>query len=240
MKGMRDSIDKMFEMIKKVCSKMEIFEERFTAVEKKIEDQREETKVLRQGLVKMEEKIMEMEDKLIEQEAYSRRQNLVFHGISESPQEDCCKIIDSLIKKDCGITEKVVIERAHRLGKPRGYPRSGKQTAPPRPLIVRFLDYNDREKVRAARRKLPKDVKVSEDFPWQIRQARGFLGADLEVARKNSKDAWISYPARLIIDGREVKSVKPSSMKRRQRRRQEDTHQQEDSGSRGSGQEDKV
>ena len=238
MKGLRDSVDKMFVMMEKVCSKVEMFEERFAAVEKKMEDQSSDTEVLRQGLVKMEERMLEMEDKLIEQEAYSRRQNLVFHGLKETPGEDCLKIIDDVIKKDCNIKENVIIERAHRLGKPRGKPRSGNQTTPPRPLIVRFLDYNDREKVRTARRRLPKDVKVSQDFPWQIRQARGSLNAALEEARKTSKDAWISYPARLIVDGVEVDSIKPSSMKRMQRR-QQNNQPRDDRGNRGRGQQNK-
>ena len=239
MKGLRDSVDKMFSMIEKVFSKMEMFEERFVAVEKKIEDQSGDTEVLRQGLVKMEERVLEMEDKLIEQEAYSRRQNLVFHGLKETPGEDCFKIIDDVIKKECRIKENVVIERAHRLGKPRGKPRSGNQTTPPRPLIVRFLDYNDRERVRAARRRLPKDVKVSQDFPWQIRQARGSLNSALEEARKTSKDAWISYPARLIVDGKEVDAIKPSSMKRMPRRHT-NSQGRDGSGNRGKGQQNKV
>ena len=220
MRCMRDCIDKMCDMMKTVCSRMDRFEERFVVVEKKLDKQSEDVDVLRKGLTDMEEKMQHMEDKLIDQEARSRRNNLVFHGVREDQGEDCARTVSNIISQVCSKadSDRIVIERAHRLGRVPAPQRRGAVT--PRPLIVRFLDYNDRERVRGARRNLPRDVKVTEDLPWQIRQARGSLNSALEEARRKSRDAWITYPARLIVDGKLMKEVRPASMKRQSPRHQ--------------------
>ena len=224
LKGMRDSLDKVYEMVQKVCSKMDSFEERFCEVEKKVEEQSAEVGVLKKELVDMERRLADMEeraiyqeDKAIDQEARSRRNNLVFHGVEESADETpehCMRKIHSLIREKCKISEHVTIERAHRLP-PRP---AGRGTGKPRPLIARFLDYNQRERVRKARRQLPQDIRVTEDMPWQIRQARGLLSKDLDAAKQSTPNSWIAYPARLMVNGHEKKVIRPSTMKRQRSR----------------------
>ena len=220
---MKSSIDTMMGMMQEMMTKMDTFEVRFQEMEVTVKKQGEEVGVLKKGVEvmekkvaemeeKMKEKMLQMEDKMIDQEARSRRNNLVFHGVEErvgERDEDCKKILQSLIRDGCGIRETVTIERAHRLGaRPAGGgPRK------PRPLIARFLDYNDRERVRGAKRRLPQQVRVSEDLPWQIRQARSQLSKDLDDAKKKTQNAWITYPARLMMDGKEVKVIRPSLMK---------------------------
>ena len=75
------------------------------------------------------------------QEQYSRKNCLLIHGIPENKNENtdvlAMEVIDT--KMDIKITEND-IDRAHRIGKPKN---NGK----PRPIILKFVRYNDRKKV---------------------------------------------------------------------------------------------
>ena len=232
--GVKSGLEKLLTKMNTVCEKMVSLDKRFEAVEETVKKQGDEVRELKEGMVMMEkkmgvmedrmrrmeekrmveidERMLRMEDKAIDQEARSRRNNLVLHGVEEregETTEQCRKVLENLIKDRMGIKDKVTIERAHRLGQ---RPPPGRKPAKPRPLIARFLDFNDRERVRDARRQLPKTIRVSEDLPWQIRQARTQLSAALDEAKKKSANSWIAYPARLLVDGKEVDYIRPSTM----------------------------
>ena len=198
-------------MMQQVIDRMDKIDERFSAVEKKIDVQSEEVEVMKKGMKAMEEKVLEMEDRMIDQEARSRRNNLIFHGVRESPGENCFEIVSDLIQNVCKIKDSFVIERSHRIGRPA---TGNQRRVKPRPLIVKFLDYNMRERVMGCRRLLPPDNKVTEELPWQIRQARGSLKDEVVKAKRTARDVWVSYPARLMVNGREMTSVRPATMKR--------------------------
>ena len=218
LRGMRETMDKMFSMVQKVMDRMDSIDERFSVMEKKLDDKSEEVDMLKKGMKAMEDKMLLMEDKMIDQEARSRRSNLIFHGVRESPREDCFKVVSDIIENGCQIRDRFVIERSHRLGRPSSASGSQSRPAKPRLLIVKFHDFNMRERVRGCRRLLPPEIKVTEDLPWQIRQARVELREAADEAKKSSRDVWISYPARLMVNGREVQSVRPATMQRQSRR----------------------
>ena len=81
---------------------------------------------------------------------YPRRNFLLIHGIPENKNENtdvlAMEVIDT--QMDIKITEND-IDRTHRIGKPKN---NGK----PRPVIIKFVRYNDRKKVFSSR-KLLKD-----------------------------------------------------------------------------------
>ena len=81
----------------------------------------------------------------------------------------------------------------------------------PRPVIARFLDYND---IKKRRRNLPVRINVSDDLPAEIRQARARLMPELTELKRNNKNAWITYPARLIVDDKEVRREIPKTEQR--------------------------
>ena len=81
-----------------------------------------------------------------------RRNNLRFDGVSESPSENweqSVEIIKNLIRNKLEITDKIEIERAHRVGvkRPGINPR-------PRPLVVKFLRFVDRDRILRSSGKL--------------------------------------------------------------------------------------
>ena len=142
---------------------------------------------------------------MIDQEARGRRNNLLIHGLKESEGEDCVSKAKDFFRTECRVNTEVIIERAHRIGGRRQTP--GK----PRPLIVRFLDYNHRQLVKEGRQHLQTGYGISDDLPREVREARKELYQEVRDAKALGKEAWISYPARLYIDGTLIRSVKPSA-----------------------------
>ena len=226
--ALKDEVANITKMVEKVWRKVGDLEERCEKMEERVAQSDQnclKVEEIVQGCQKelqksqeayrvLEERSVDLEDKVIDQEARSRRNNLIFHGVPESPGEDCFKIVSDIIVRGCKINDPFVIERSHRLGGPvRTSGRQSGQTKP-RPLIARFLDYTMKERVRNCRRELAPEVTVTEDLPWQIRQARGSLKAAADEAKKSSRDVWVSYPARLMVDGKCIKSVRPAKMKR--------------------------
>ena len=102
---------------------------------------------------------------------------------------------------DLGLeTSTIMIERAHRLG-------AKSDRFQPRPIIVKFLSYKNREAVLQAfykkRKDSPQDMKyvVCEDFPQEIERRRKILWPYFQVARhqKNTvtrftvDNLWINH-----------------------------------------------
>ena len=88
------------------------------------------------------------------QEQYSRRNCLLIHGLPESKNENTDLLAMEVIetKMDIKITDND-IDRTHRIGKTKN---NGK----PRPVIIKFVRYNDRKKVFSSKRLL-NDLGVS-------------------------------------------------------------------------------
>lgn len=154
---------------------------------------------------KVFERINTMEDKMVDLEARSRRNNLIFHGIEEANKEDCRKTAYDAIEIGCEMDPRGIrIERAHRIGRRR--PNATK----PRPLIVRFLDFHDKENVKDCRRNLPPNIHVSDDYPYSVREMRRRRMPELIAAKNNGKQAFLRYPATLIVDGQVVGPAGPA------------------------------
>ena len=109
-------------------------------------------------------------------ESYSRRNNLVIKGIAEDRQEVNC---DNLVKKfltenmniDVALIEQMEFVRCHRLGNVN--PGANRDTSP-RPIIVRFTSYKDRQTVWMSRKNLSTtpQFSVSENFSNDVEYNR--------------------------------------------------------------------
>ena len=81
--------------------------------------------------------------KSIDQEARSRRNNLVFWGISKNYGENCFQIIHDFIRQHLDLDSgKMYLARANRL-----WPRKVGSRNPHRPIIVNFRDFCDTDMV---------------------------------------------------------------------------------------------
>lgn len=159
-----DNIEKMVNKISskvdKLETKVKTIDSRVTEVEKSKEflssgfdDTKEKLKKADSDLKRLNNKCKDFEEsmkKLADQnetleakandlEARSLRENLLFHGINETQNENCETLVKQFIAEKLNITQDVTIDRAHRLGRPRNRTR---------PIVVKFHYYTERELVR--------------------------------------------------------------------------------------------
>ena len=87
----------------------------------------------------LETKPQNLEPKADDLEARGLRENLLFHGIDETANENCEKLVKDFIRDKLRMPQEVTLDRAHRLGKPWDRVR---------PIVVKFHYYRERELVR--------------------------------------------------------------------------------------------
>ena len=80
-----------------------------------------------------------LENKTDDLEARSMREILLFHGLPETNNENCELLVKRFFVDQLNIDKEIILDRAHRLGKPRGRTR---------PIVVKFHSFTDRELVR--------------------------------------------------------------------------------------------
>ena len=78
-------------------------------------------------------------DKTNDLEFRSLRENLLFHGIPKSSNENCELLVKEFISRHLEIGYEILIDTAHRLGKPK---------TKTRPIVVKSHYYNQRELIR--------------------------------------------------------------------------------------------
>ena len=132
-----------------------------------------------QGAVSEVREFRVLEERLVDQEAMARRNNLLFFGVEEKEGENCVKIVSEIVQ-DLGISDREFpMQIAYRLRPPSRNNEISQRVSCPRPIIVKFVDFRDKEAVRYARHKLRKPISVLEDFPIEIREARKSLEPEL-------------------------------------------------------------
>ena len=82
-----------------------------------------------------------MEESIDSQQQYSRRNCLLLHGIEETKGEDTDNIVLEVLNNDMDLNmSKTDLDRSHKIGNPKSKKKS-------RPIIVKFVRYNDRRDV---------------------------------------------------------------------------------------------
>ena len=97
------------------------------------------------NLTKIKLKIKWLKEQILAQDTYTRRENLIFEGIPEDPDESN----KQTVVKICNIftdqleiqnAKDLLFQRCHRMG-----PRSLTNSSKPREIIVRFAFFPDRK-----------------------------------------------------------------------------------------------
>jgi hypothetical protein len=144
-------------------------------------------------------------DKILDLEARSMRDNLIFYGINETEQnENCEELVKTLIQTKLQLdTTDMQFDRAHRLGGPRA--------RKPRPVVVKFHRYSDRETVR--RKSYDENVKASLrgsnqgvgiQSPLQYREARKALTETAQQEKSKGHQTRITGNT-LFVNNKPVK-----------------------------------
>lgn len=130
-------------------------------------------------------------------EGQSRRNNLVFEGLPESPNETWAESEDKVRKLPVenlkmGPQHAIEMEWAHRTSKPAQNGRS-------RPMVVKFLRYKNKQAV-LTKAKFLKDtgIYINEDYTEAVRQRRRELLPAMRAARGRGDIAYLKHD-RLIV-----------------------------------------
>lgn len=119
--------------------------------EERISQREEDVTALQQKVKQLEGTTEILRNKIQEQEDRARRSNLRLVGLPEKTEcPDICSFLENWLPKVLGdtLTFTPVIERAHRGGQ-----ANMSWSSAPRPIVIKFLNYKDRENtLRAARR----------------------------------------------------------------------------------------
>ena len=197
-----------------------------TRLENNIKDLVEKTAGLEQKTTQLEERVSESEDKAArleraiafllfkeaklsakceDLESRSRRKNIRIFGIPEGAEKnDTVRFVTDFIRSTLKLPEtlEVRIERAHRLMSASGA-RGG--AAPPRAIIVRFLDYFVKEKVlRQAweqRSVLFQANKIffNQDYTNEVQMKRMQVREVIKRLKEKNIKAQSPYPAQLKL-----------------------------------------
>ena len=199
--NVESTIDKMKEDARAVDSSITGMDESLTHLIKEVEELR--------GTVEDKDKQIEyLHMQHLYLESYCRRENLKFFGVPESEAsasegKDAVGTIDVLrdfLHDVLGFRDpkrNMEFQREHRFGKSV----RGKR----RPILARFLRYQDHETVLRARFEL-KDTEyvILQDFPQEIMKRRRKQMPKLKEAKKRGQKVSFSKsePDKLFIDGK--------------------------------------
>ena len=159
-----------------------------------------------------ETRLDEFDDKInvlgyrsLDLEARSRRKNLIFRGLFEFRDENCVDRIYEFLYDMFGIAaERVVIERAHRLG-------PWKRAVRKRPIIVAFRDYSSTELIlNEAFQLRGTRFSIDKDYPAEIAKARRLLWNRYKQLKITSRETVkMVYPAKIIVGRKVVEDAFP-------------------------------
>lgn len=144
--------------------------------------------------------------KLYDLETRSMRENLVFHGLPETANENCELLVKAFcqekLQMDPTEVNRVVFDRIHRLGR-----LDNLKPGNIRPIVAKFHRYSERERVRQAgydkRDALKQDnMAVRAQLPQEVLDKRKPLYPVFEKA-KNDGDRVRFVLDKLYINGRE-------------------------------------
>ena len=123
--------------------------DKFDDFEKERQEQKKVIEKLRGEVSSLNEKLNGITEQVDRQEQYSRRNCLLIHGITEGNQENTDDLALEIFREklDIELTQRD-LDRTHRIGK------NDKKSNRPRPVIVKFIRYNDRKKIFSKKKQL--------------------------------------------------------------------------------------
>ncbi|XP_022837636.1 uncharacterized protein LOC111364821 [Spodoptera litura] len=156
-----------------------MFEEKFSAINKNLEDVKEKMEIQEKGLQNLERQ--------------ARKNNLVFFGLEESE-----KSYENLERNFITWVEQYLSVKINNCDI-QEIKRIGKKGEKPRPLVVTFLTLGTKIKILKQKRALiDTTYYFKEDYPKQVLEKRKKLQAQLQLEREKGNMAKISYD-KLII-----------------------------------------
>ena len=134
-------------------------------------------------ILELQKKNQLLEEKLLKQDEYSRRENLIFEGLSESGKnEDCFDLINNVLKS-VGL-ENIRFQRCHRLGQYKPLKK--------RAIVARFVFFQDKLAVLKKREDLRDNgIIIHDDLPPEVSARRARLRPILRYLKDNGEEATL-------------------------------------------------
>lgn len=173
---------------------------RIMEAEMRISTAEDEMQTLKETIENLESKTKHLTNKVEDLEGRSRRNNLRVLGIPEKVEgNDTCSFMEKWIADILKITPPV-LERAHRIT------ASQSSTKYPRTIIIKCLNYKDRENILKAAR-IQKEVTYQNnkirflpDLPTEVyKQQRSYDGVRKRLRELGLDKHRVIYPARLLL-----------------------------------------
>jgi len=173
----------------------------YESLKKELQDEKENYKLINSSPqvnenLKLENENMKVQ--ISEQEDRFRRNNLRFINFEDNLEEtwaDSEKRVQDFIKDNLGLTQEIVIERAHRVPK-RETSDGNESKDKPRTIVTRFLNFKDKEAVLSKYRELKlweSNYYINEDFSVFTNAIRKDLFKKCKEIRAQDKYAVVSY-----------------------------------------------
>ena len=150
--------------------------------EMEMKEHSKEVDTLNEKIADLEEGLKQEVENNIALEQYTRRENLRFNNIEEKEHEDCRAVVYNILEKELGVdTTKIRFHAVHRVGK--------KIRGRRRPIIVRFVCREDRDKVWSVRGKVKEsmthaDLYITQDYARAFQEERRILIKAMMKARE--------------------------------------------------------
>ena len=143
--------------------------DKFDEFEKERQEQKKVIEELRGEVSSLNEKLNGFTEQVDRQEQYSRRNCLLIHGITEGNQENTDDLALEIFREklDIELTQRD-LDRTHRIGK---NDKRSKRINWPRPVIVKFIQYNDRKKIFSKKKQL-KNSGISTESLTKLRMSK--------------------------------------------------------------------
>ena len=173
--------------IEEVSSKVTQLEKDMTAVHQI----NERVNVLEESLSAIWDHIENLKNDAIYEKGRSMRDNLVFHGLRENAGENTEDVVRNFVHENMGFDcSQVEIMRSHRMG--------ARHRNKPRPIVVKFLRFSDKEKIKKSGRSLRGTAfGVSDQFPREINERRRLL---IPILKHEKQQKGHAARANLVVD----------------------------------------
>ncbi|KAJ0062222.1 hypothetical protein NL108_018606 [Boleophthalmus pectinirostris] len=176
---------------------------RLDSTEQRISDLEDTLNATKRELHRAQNIIKTLEAKSDDLENRGRRKNLVLMGLPEQSEgQQITTYVQQMLPRWLNLTLELPleVERAHRTLQPAPLP--GK---PPRPILIRFLRFRDREMILQAAKKSTQlregDAKLTlrQDLSAELRRKRKEFSDIIEYLIREGKFRGFAYPHRLRV-----------------------------------------
>ena len=187
---MRSDMNELKREYNELKEEVDTLKNELTDLRRSNDDLYNENEDLRDRLSKIERVTDNLENR-------SRRNNVLFYGLSKSSAdetaEDCECLLKDVLEKKLELTDQVQFDRVHRLG--------SSQNAP---IIARCTFYQQKLAILKAKPKLKgmnSKVFIGEDFSQRVRDLRKKLTPHLKHLKSEGKRAVMVFD-HIVVDGR--------------------------------------